>query len=70
MEETREHRPDETAEQQMTREGTENIVRNVENAANHGLLSRRQADRVIKAGQTAHGSHDMARGLHQRDTER
>lgn len=63
MEETREHRPDETAEQ-TTAEGH---VQGVEHAADHGLLTRRQAERVTQAGQKGVRSHDMARGLGQRE---
>jgi hypothetical protein len=66
MEETREHRPDETTEQKTTREVTENHVQGIEQAVFRGQLSRKQADRVIDAGQKVHKSYDMARGVSQR----
>lgn len=61
--EPREHRSDETEEQRSVREWTEGHVKGVEQAADKGLLSRRQAERVTKAGQKATGSHDLARGV-------
>ena len=65
--ETREHRSDaETPEQRAQRavvEVTEEHVGAVEQAANRGQLSRRQAERVVVAGQKGLRSHDMSRGV-------
>ena len=62
-EEIREHRPDETAEQQTVRESTESAVGAVEHAADKGRLSRAQAERVIGAGRKAIKSHDLSHGI-------
>lgn len=59
-------RPDETAEETTTRETTEGHVKGVEDAADRGLLSRKQAERVTGAASKANRSHDMARGIGQR----
>ncbi len=64
---TRPAREDETSEQKDVRETTESHVKGVEHAADSGLLSRRQAERVIASGQKATRSHDMYRGVVQRD---
>lgn len=45
------------------KETTENHVKGIENAADSGLLSRKQAERVINSGQKANKSHDLVRGL-------
>lgn len=53
---------DETAVDK-TREETEGHVKSVEHDAERGLLSRRQADRLIDTGRKANRSHDLARGI-------
>lgn len=60
---SRPDREDETAAEKHTRETTEGHVKGAEDAADRGLLSRRQADRLIQSGTKAHRGHDMARGL-------
>ena len=50
-------------ELEKERETTESYVKGVENAAESGLLSRKQAERVISSGQKANRSHDLVRGL-------
>ena len=63
VEETRDHRPDETSLQKAERELVEGHVDGVERAANDGLLSRKQAERVTEAGKKGTRSHDLARGV-------
>jgi len=50
-------------ELEKERETTESYVKGVENAADSGLLSRKQAERVINSGNKANKSHDLVRGL-------
>lgn len=63
--ETREPRPDETEEQKTV----EGHVQGVEHAVDHGMLTRKQAERVAKAGLKGVKSHDMTRGISQRSAE-
>lgn len=42
---------------------TESHVKGVENAADRGLLNRRQAERLISTGNKVNRSHDLARGI-------
>ncbi len=58
---------DESSEQKDVRETTESHVKSVEQDADAGRLSRRQAERIISSGQKATRSHDMYRGVVQRD---
>ena len=69
--ETRPHRDDsETPQQTASREKAEAVeghIVGVEEAASTGHLSRRQAERVIDAGQKSVRSHDMARGIQRKE---